>query len=356
MSERPPGKLLKFDKIQVFNLFFFGILLFLVYQLLRILSPFLGALLVAGALALIFYPVHDWIRTRLGANRNLAAAMSTISVLVTVILPLLIFGWLLFKESREIYPRTNLWLSSLSGTGLELKVPERFRSVWNLDAEDIIVSNLKNLQEGIMKSGGTILKNIFFAFASLLVVMATLFIFFRDGEALLHWLLDIIPMDNEHKYRIANQLYTTTIAVARGFLLTAGAQGVLGAIGYAMAGIPAPILFGVLTSFAALIPFVGTSLVWLPLSVAAMYIKGFPTGIFLLLWGAVVVGLLDNILRPILIGKKARLPIFLLFLGIFGGIRIYGPIGILMGPMLISCLLVFLQIYREARNTEQKAD
>jgi len=356
--EEPPKtlKLLKFDRIQVFNLFFFGILLFLVYQLLRILSPFLGALLIAGTLALVFYPVHFWIKSRVTSNNNLASVISTLTVLLTVVLPLLTFGWLLFQESKEIYPKTNLWLSHLSESGLDLQVPEALRSVWNLDARDIVLGNVKNLQEGIMKSGGTILKNIFFFFASFLVIIATLFVFFRDGERLLHWLIDLIPMDAEHKYRIANQLYITTIAVVRGFLLTAAVQGVTGATGYALAGVPAPILFGVLTSFAALVPFVGTSLIWVPLGIAFIFIQGLPTGLFILVWGALVVGLLDNIIRPILIGQKAKLPIFLLFLGIFGGLRVYGPIGILMGPLLISCLLVFLQIYKETKNLPQKPE
>jgi len=347
-------KFLKFDRIQVFNFFFFGILLFLLYQLLKILSPFLGAILIAGTLAMVFYPVHLWIKSRVTSNNNLAPAISTVSVLLTVVMPLLVFGWLLFKESKEIYPKTNQWLSNFSQSGLDLQVPERFRSIWNLDARDIILGNVKNLQESIMKSGGTILKNIFFFFASFLVIIATLFVFFRDGERLLHWLIDLIPMDSEHKYRIANQLYITAISVVRGFLLTAAVQGITGSIGYALAGVPAPILFGVLTSFAALIPFVGTSLIWLPLGIAFVFIKGLPTGLFILLWGALVVGLLDNILRPILIGQKAKLPIFLLFLGIFGGLRVYGPIGILMGPLLISCLIVFLQIYKETKNLEQK--
>jgi predicted PurR-regulated permease PerM len=345
--------LLKFDKIQVFNFFFFGILLFLVYQLLKILSPFLGAIMIAGTLALVFYPVHLWINSRVASNKNLASAISTAAVLLTVVLPLIIFSWLLFQESKEIYPKTNLWLSSLSGSNLNFKVPEQLRPLWNMDAGDVLTGSLKNLQEKIMSSGGTILKNIFFLFASFLVVLAMLFVFFRDGERLLHWVLDIIPMDTEHKYRIASQLYITTIAVVRGFLLTAILQGITGAIGYAMAGIPAPILFGVLTAFAALIPFVGTSLVWIPLSVMCMLIKGYPTGLFVLLWGALVVGLLDNIIRPILIGQRAKLPVFLLFLGIFGGLRVYGPIGIVMCPLLISCLLVFLQIYKETKNLGQ---
>lgn len=349
-------KFLKFDKIQAFNFFFFGILLFLLYQLLRILSPFLGAILIAGTLVIIFYPAHLWITRRLASGGNLAAAASTAAVLLTVVLPLLFSGWLLFKESRELYPKTSQWVSRISQSGLDFHFPVSLKSVWSLDAGDIILGNVKEIQETIMKSAGTILKNIFFFLVNLMVVIATLFIFFRDGERLLHWLIDITPMDTEYKHRIANQLYDTTIALVRGILLTAAVQGLIGVIGYALAGVPAPILFGILTSFAALVPFVGTSLIWLPLGIAAIFIKGLPTGLFVILWGAIVVGLLDNILRPILIGQRAKLPVFLLFLGIFGGLRIYGPIGIIMGPLLISCLIVFLQIYKETRNLQQKPE
>ena len=357
MDDQPKTlSFLKFDKIQLFNFFFFGILLFLLYQLLKILSPFLGAILVAGTLALTFYPAHLWIKRRITSNNNLASALSTASVLLTVILPLLIFGMLLFKESRELYPRTNQWLYNFSQTNLDFQFPENLRAFWNLDAGDVVLGGIKSLQENIMRSAGTILKNIFLFLVSFMVVIATLFVFFRDGESLFHWFIDIIPMDQEHKHRIAGQLYITAIAVVRGFLLTAAVQGLTGIIGYAIAGVPAPILFGVLTSFAALVPFVGTSLVWLPLGVFFIYTKGPAAGAFILLWGALVIGLIDNILRPILIGQKAKLPIFLLFLGIFGGLRVYGPIGIFLGPLLISCLLVFLQIYKEAKNVGQKTD
>ena len=355
MDDQPKNlNFLKFDKIQLFNFFFFGVLLFLLYQLLKILSPFLGAILVAGTLALIFYPGHLWIKSRLTANNNFASALSTLAVLLTVVLPLLVFGWLLLKESKEIYPKTNQWLYNFSQTGMDFRMPEGLRSLWDIDAGDVVLGNIKNLQENIMKSGGTILKNIFFFFVNFLVIIATLFAFFRDGERLLHWLIDLMPMDADHKYRIANQLYMTTIAVVRGILLTAGLQGLMGAIGYALAGVPAPILLGVLTFFAALVPFVGTGLVWIPLGAAFIFKNDMFTGVFILLWGALVIGLIDNIIRPILIGQKAKLPIFLLFLGIFGGLRVYGPIGIFMGPLLISCLIVFLQIYKEAKNVGQK--
>jgi predicted PurR-regulated permease PerM len=342
--------LLKFDNPQIFSFFFFGILLFLLYQLLRVLSPFLGAILLAAMLTLIFYPLHLWIGRCCINNKTAAAAVSTLTAVITVILPLLFFGWLLMKEARHLYPMTTKWLSNLSQTGIDLSLPPQLRSMWNIDLQDIIDSNIKNLGDNIINSGGKLLKNIFFFVVNFIVLIAMLFVFFKDGERFMQWLIDIIPMDHDSKHRVASQLYITTIAVVRGILLTAVIQGVLATIGYYLAEVPSPAVLGMLTGFAALIPFVGTSLIWLPLGLFFVFSKTLGTGLFILAWGAIVVGLLDNILRPLLIGKAAKLPFFLLFLGIFGGIRIYGPLGILMGPLLISCVIVFLQIYREAKK------
>jgi len=351
MTPTPPAqKLLRFDKAQLFNFFFFGILLVLLYQLLRVLSLFIGAILVAATLALIFYPLNLWFRKRMASNRTGAAAACTLTALLTVVLPLMVFGWLLWRESRELYPRTNQWLTNISQSELKVPLPEVVKTYWDVDLGDIVTGNLKTIQEKITTSGTGLLRNIFFFLVNLVVVIIALFVMFKDGERFLHWLIDILPMDQEYKHRIARQLYTTTMAVVRGILLTAVFQGLTGALGYWLAGVPAPALFGVLTSFAALVPFVGTSLIWLPLSAVMFFWKGYQTGLFVLIWGAVAVGLLDNLIRPVLIGKGAKLPIFLLFLGIFGGIKVYGPLGILLGPLLISCVIVFLQIYSEHKN------
>lgn len=345
-----PPKLLRFDKAQLFLIFFFGILIFLLYQLLHILSPFIGALVVAAAFALIFYPLHAWIRKRIVSNRSAAATVTTAVAVFTLALPLLIFGWLLLNESRDLYPRTNEWLSALSLKDLDIPLPESVKSYLNIDLGEILTTSVKGLQEKITRSGTGLIKNIFFFLVNFMVMVFSLFALFRDGERFLHWLIDLLPMDQEYKHRVANQLYITTMAVVRGLLLTALIQGFIGAFGYWLAGVKAPALFGLLTSFAALVPFVGTSLVWLPLSALMYFLAGAKTGLFVLIWGAVAVGLTDNILRPILIGKGAKLPIFLLFLGIIGGMKVYGPLGLFLGPLLISCVIVFLQIYKEAKN------
>jgi predicted PurR-regulated permease PerM len=345
-----PPKLLKFDKALLFNFFFFGILLFLLSQLLRVLSLFFGAILSAATLALIFFQLNLWIRKRLVSNRSAAAAVSTLTALLTVVLPVMIFGWLLLRESRALYPKTNQWLTNISQSDLKIPLPEVVRDYWDVDLGDVVTGNLKSIQESITSSGASLLRNIFFFLVNLAVMIIALFLLFKDGEKILIWLIDMVPMDQEYKHRIARQLYTTTMAVVRGILLTAILQGLTGALGYWLAGVPAPALFGMLTSFSALVPFVGTSLIWLPLSAVMFFWKGMQAGMFVLVWGALAVGLLDNFVRPILIGRGAKLPVFLLFLGIFGGLKVYGPLGIILGPLLISCVLVFLQIYREHKN------
>lgn len=350
MNAAPPPKLLKFDKAQLFSFFFFGILLFLLYQLLHIMSPFLGALVAAATFALIFFPFNLWVRKNVAANRAAAASLSTAAAALTLVLPLLVFGWLLFRESRELYPKTNRLIDSVARTDLALRLPESVRPYIDIDVNEMVDGSLKDMQEKITRSGAGLVKNVFFFLVNLVVMLFALFMLFRDGERFLSWLIDLIPMDQEHKRRVANQLYITALAVVRGLLLTAIIQGVIGAVGYWLAGVPSPALFGLLTAFAALVPFVGTSLVWLPLSAATYFMSGAKAGLFLLAWGAVAVGLTDNFIRPILIGKGAKLPVFLLFLGIIGGLKVYGPIGLFLGPLLVSCVIVFLQIYKEAKN------
>jgi len=114
-----------------------------------------------------------------------------------------------------------------------------------------------------------------------------------------------------------------------------------------MAGVGLPILLGAATAVAALFPLGGSALIWLPVSIYAFYSVSHGVGIFLFLWGFLVVGLTDNFLRPILIGSEAKLPIVLVFIGVIGGFRVYGLMGLLLGPVIVACMLAFVKIYRQ---------
>ncbi|MEA3306480.1 MAG: AI-2E family transporter, partial [Elusimicrobiota bacterium] len=324
--------------------------LFLVYQLIKILSPFGSPLLISLMLTLTFYPMHLWIKKHISKKRSTSAFISTSIVIITAILPIILLGWLLFNETKNIYPKTNAWLARIPEMKFSFKSPKFAKLkpyVKNIDTREIISDNLQSIQKKIIKFGGSVLKNTIFILVNLVVIILTLFFLFKDGDKWLLWIIDMAPLDNEHQRKIAKRLHVMVLAIVKGFILTAAIQGLIGIIGYSLAGVPSPILMGVLTSIAALIPFGGTTLVWAPIAIIMFVTTSKAAGIFLFFWGALIIGLTDNFLRPIFIGKKTKLPILLLFLGLFGGLMVYGPIGMILGPLLISCLIVFLEIYRK---------
>ncbi|MEW5952028.1 MAG: AI-2E family transporter [Elusimicrobiota bacterium] len=343
--------MLKLDKNHLFNIFFVGIMIVLLYNLLKIISPFLSPIFVAVVFSVVYYPFNITLRKKTG-NNNAAAVLCTASVILTVILPLAVFGWLLLKESKEIYPKTLSYINDNSSLNLTIQLPSFMKSE-SLDLKEIGLKNIEQIQDKIIKSGTKVLKNIFFFLVDFFVMIFTLFFLFREGDKFLKWVVEIIPMDSSHIYTVLNQFYITVIAITKGLLLTAAAQGAAAGLGYYAFGAPSPILLGTLTSFGALIPFIGTSVIWAPVAIGMFFFKSHTAGILVALWGFFVVGLLDNFLRPLLIGKEAKLPFFMLFLGLFGGLRIYGPMGLFVGPILVSMVATFLQIYKEHLKTRE---
>ena len=260
------------------------------------------------------------------------------------------YGTLIAKETKNLYPKTAQWITAIVQSEKKLPIPKVLRDNVDFDFEETITEGMKTAQSTMTAYAAKIIKDVFFLIVNFCMAVIIMFMLFRDGNRFMRWLIDIIPLDYEYKDRIAHQLYRTTISIVHGLLLTAIIQGIIGGFGYWMAGVPAPTFFGFLTTCSALIPFVGTGLIWVPLTITMFIWKGTFAGLFVLAWGAGLVATIDNFLKPLFIGKKANLPISLLFLGLIGGMRVYGGLGLILGPLIISCLLVFLQIYLENRN------
>lgn len=348
------------DRQTLFKIFFFSVFLFVLYQFLRILSPFFTPLLAATTLSIIFYPLHRRIYGRLPTRPNIAAVLGTLLILVIVIVPVLAFAWLLVKESTVVYPTAQQWMQSFRDSPSEGVLPtlpgpvqrlwdkaSGFLTLWEVDPQDIFLKNVDQIGGRISAFGTRMIKNFVFLIFDIAVTAFTLFFFFRDGPRMGRFVTDLVPMEATHKQLVLTRLAQTLSAVVRGVFITASVQGLLAGLGFAVAGVRFSVLLGFTTAFLALIPFVGATAVWLPVAVY-VFLKGSAVkGILLFLWGALVVSLADNFLRPILIGEKAKLPVFLLFFGILGGLQVYGAIGILLGPLMIACVLAFAKIYRE---------
>jgi predicted PurR-regulated permease PerM len=346
------------DRKTVFRVFFFGAFLFLLYELLKLLSPFFSAILAAITLALIFYPIHAAILRRLGRWENLAAGLTTTIIMLMIILPFVFFLWHLIEQAGSLTPfiieKTREWRSAPSLSAL-LPAPlaraaQKLHALapsWRLNLRDLILDNADQLGRTLSSVGGRVIRNTLFLFFDLFVTAFSLFFLFRDGGKIARWIVDMVPMEPDHKQNILARLDQTLSAVVRGVFLTAAAQGLLAGIGYAVCGVRFAVLLGFATAFLAPVPLVGAVAVWLPVAAALFFSGSHGKAIGLTLWCALVVSLLDNVLRPILIGEKANLPVLLLFFGMLGGLQVHGPVGLLTGPLLIACALAFAKIYRE---------
>jgi predicted PurR-regulated permease PerM len=331
----------------------------LLYQILCILSPFFTGILAAIVLTLIFFPLHRLILKVFRGHRNLACVLSTTLVIVLIVIPFTFFTWLLVNEITNLVPVVKQFANTLDRWRHEdptvqiswLRTLEmKFKGVLDLsqvDLQKMITETTKVIVKGIVDLGKKVPKNAFAFIINLLGMIFMLFFLFRDGPYLLSKAKELIPMEKKHKDQIANQLYLTVTAVVRGVFIVSAAQGFVAGIGYLIAGVPSAVLLSFATMFAAMIPLVGPMVIWLPVSIYYMFQGVTWQWIFLLAWGVLVVSLVDNFLRPLIIGNRAKLPMLFLFFSILGGVKVYGPMGIFLGPLVLALLLAFINIYRE---------
>jgi predicted PurR-regulated permease PerM len=322
----------------------------LIYGFIKLISPFIISIFFSIIFSIIYYPFYrKLIEKRI--KETIASFITVILMVFTVILPFSVFFWLLFKEAKSIYPQLISYIDS-NPFVFKLNLPQ-FIPLSSIDIKEIILANLDEIRKAITKSGIEIIRNIFLFFVNFFVMLVSMFFILKDGKRIILWLIDIIPFENRYIERILTQFALTTNAIIKGVILTAFVQGVVAIIGLYIINIPSPILFGAFVMIAALIPFVGTSIVTIPIAIY-YYLNGdIYSGTFMLIWGMFVVGLVDNIVRPIFIGKNARIPIALVFLGIIGGIRTYGPPGIFIGPIFVSIIITILEIYKEDIKRKQ---
>ena len=348
------------NKKQLFLYFFIAVSVFLVFQALRILSPFFTGIFGAIILSLIFWPLHKVSLHFIGREKPNVSAIVTTSVLIlAIVIPASLVGWLLYEEFRQAYPLIVQFGNTLeswrqghpihANTVMD-QIEARLHAAVKLSGINLrmfVIETLNTVTDSLIAASRALPKNAISLFANLVVMGTTLFFLFRDGPSFFRKLKDLIPMDDKHKDHIAHQLYTTLTAVVRGVVVVAFVQGFLAWVGFAIIRVPSPILLGFLTSLLAIVPLIGAGVVWA--SVALFYVMTgvYMKGLFIFLWGFFVVSLADNFLRPVLIGSGTRLPFLSLFLGLVGGIKVYGPMGLFFGPLIVALILAFVQIYRE---------
>lgn len=335
------------------------------YLLFRVLQPFLMQLLWAGLLAAILHPLHRRLTARFNDRPTASSALISFGGALLIIVPAGLLATLFTRQAGQLLGRIQTMASQRHIEGLSdvLALPsvkaalEKFQDVAGVQPDQVIEWGTTGAEKGIqflVESTGNVFVGALGAVGNFLFVVFFLFFFLRDGAKSVATVAHLIPMPPTRRRELFVTLSSTAQAVVLGTLLTAAVQGTLVGISFAMAGLPSAIVFGVLAMICSPIPMVGTALVWLPGAIA-LFAQGRPGwAIFMLIWGVLVVSMVDNILRPLLISGKSGVPTLLVFAGVLGGLGAFGSVGMFIGPLILT-LVVALIRYADELVREREA-
>jgi predicted PurR-regulated permease PerM len=320
-----------------------------------IIWPLWRPLLIAAVFAGVLSSVYERTVRRFGGRRSLVAALLTISLVLLILIPVAALITIAVREAIDVAGVVRRTLASGGIDGLIEKAPD-FLEGWLTGLERRLPQKVDQAQSQLASGGRWALGALSttlgmlgrFGFQLAMMLIAFFFLL-RDGRALVDWLAESSPL-NARVRELAREFRTVARSVMGANLITGGAQAVVATGGFFIARAPSPIFFGLLTLIASLIPSVGTALVTLPVA-GLLLLLGHPwSALFLALWGLVVVGLIDNIVRPVLIRRgAAQLHGALVFFSLIGAIGAVGAAGLFLGPLVLTFLLAAVRIYRTDR-------
>jgi predicted PurR-regulated permease PerM len=325
-----------------------------------ILQPFYGAVLWAIVVAVIFAPVNGRLLKAMGGRPTLAASVTVLIVIAMVLLPLAIIATSLAREATSLFAKMQS--GEYDFTGYIQRIFDALPA-WVIGWLDRFnLTNLSGLREtltsGLMKGGQllapqalSIGMNTFDFVISLGIMLYLLFFLLRDGRRLAERIKEALPLAPDRKSALFARFADVVRATVKGGVLVAMAQGALGGLAFWFLGIHAPILWAVLMAFLSLLPAIGAGLVWVPVAVYFLATGAIWQGLGLIAYGVLVIGLVDNVLRPFLVGKGSKLPDYVVLISTLGGIEVFGLHGFVIGPLIAAIFMVTWDIFATSRRT-----
>jgi predicted PurR-regulated permease PerM len=342
------------------RVFAIGTAALLAYLLFLILQPFLTVIAWSVLIAFLLQPAYQRLTRRIGGRRALSSILLTFATFIVFIGPLTAVGVAFARQAATLVEQLQSSYGELKFTGLSSleNIPLLGNAVhWIVDVTPFTreqltsgaVSAARAVLGHVGSWSGTLFMGAMGTVIGFLLMLFLLFFFLRDGATMSSRLKNLIPMPKARKQELFDYLGAVTRAVVFGTLLTALLQGTLVGIGFAIVGLPSPVVFGVLAAVVALLPLGGTALVWGPAAIILAVQGRYGAALFILLWGALLVGLIDNFLKPLLISGRAEVPTLAAFLGVLGGLAAFGPIGMFLGPVVLALAIALVRWAEENR-------
>ncbi|HET7608584.1 MAG TPA: AI-2E family transporter [Gammaproteobacteria bacterium] len=334
--------------------FFVALLLVVTLAFFWLIRGFLQPIFWAVALGIVVFPLHARLQRRLHNRRGLAASISVVTVVIVVILPLIGLGAAVANEGAALYNRLQTGGHGIGDifTRVEQRMPQVTALIERVgvdptrlqeQAQSAAVAVSRAIAERALSIGSGTLRGTIFFF----LMLYLLFFFLRDGPRILDALIRALPLGDQRERHLFGRFAEVSRATIKGTLVIGIVQGTIGGIAFAALGISAPVLWGTVMALLSILPAVGTALVWLPASIFLLLTGHIFGGIALIFVGLVPIGLVDNLLRPVLVGRDTQLPDYLILLSTLGGLAAFGLAGIVIGPTIAA---FFLSVWQMAEQ------
>ena len=319
------------------------------YLCYRMAAPFLPALAWALALAVLFSPFQRWLESKL-KHPNLAAAVSVLVISLIVVFPAAFVGQQLVLQAAkgaeliETKINSGEWRRALEAQPRLAPLADRI--------EHQLEGTLKTLATRLSTTAGLIVKRSVFQLVEFCLTFYLLFYFLRDRHAALQSLRSLSPLTEPELDRLFGRVGDTIYATVYGTLAVSSVQGLLGGLMFWWLGLSAPLLWGLVMALLAVVPVLGAFVVWIPAALFLALEGSWGKALILTLWGMLVVGTIDNLLRPVLVGNRLKLHTVLAFISVVGGLILFGPAGLILGPVALTFTMVLLEIWTSRATVE----
>ena len=336
------------------NVSFFVLVAVTTLAFLALIVSFVMPVFWAAVLATVFFPLQRRYVAWLRGRRSLAALATMLTILGLVVAPLFLIGVAVSREAVYLHDQitsgaidlqaplrvlrriTPLASDYLAGFGIEVEGLAQRLSASAIAVSQFVASRALGIGQDVLR-----ITALFF------LMLYILFFFLRDGSQLVATLIRVLPLGHGRKRRLLGKFADVSLATMKGTLVVGVVQGAIGAILFWAVGIPAPVFWGTLMAVFSVLPAVGPGLIWLPAAVILLGMGHIVTGIILIAAGVLVIGLVDNVLRPLLVGRDTQMPDYLVLLATLGGLAVFGVSGFVIGPVIAAFFLVVWEMFAQ---------
>lgn len=315
-----------------------------------IIQPFVGVLAWATVLVIVFYPIHRRLVQR--TNRPaLSALLSCVLVVLTILVPVSLVTVAVLNElsgaAQNLQSSIVYFLDPNSPvTGRALRWISNYVDIERLRSGQYVTDQLKGVSGQIAGRTLGIIGGVVGAIVQMFFVVFTMYYLFRDGDKIFDAVRDALPVERKQAVSIMERARDVIGASVYGVLAIAVIQGTLGGLAFWVLGVPSALVWGVVMVFLSMIPMLGAFLVWVPAALFLAATGHYVKAILLVLWGTLVIGTIDNFLRPKLVGSRTKLHELLIFFAVLGGLQVFGVLGIVMGPVVLAITMTLIEIFR----------